>query len=209
MRNIDPQNIQIRLSTSSELDDIRKFLFFTYCLVDGWYPPVGDPAHFRVEGNRLLDDRDFLSTHFIALANGVIVGCVRASFRVAGKLQFEIYDDDQAPSNFDVEISRFSIVPSMRKTSVGLRLMDAMLSWCIEKGFLACCPPSEPKLLEHYMLLGIPHATGRKPFYYYKDDKPVTLLAGKDLDDQKSLLEGIRVVLRRRLGKDDKPKPNL
>jgi GNAT superfamily N-acetyltransferase len=128
--------VEIKILPPSDLELVRRFLFWTYCVVDGWMPPADDLAGFRVEGNRLLDDRDHLCIHFIAWLDGEILGCIRIAPRVSGKFETQFYDkanSDEDYARFDFELARFSVAPAARKTVIGLKLMEAAARWAVDR----------------------------------------------------------------------------
>ena len=198
-------NVKISILPNSEINNVRKFLFRAYCIFDEWYPPLNDPAHFRVhEGNMLIDDRDFLSTHFVAtnISDGEIVGCVRASFRLNGQFQVQLYDRVNDFSAYSAELSRFAVLPQYRGTDVGLQLMYALAVWCTSNRLLAFSAPAEKAISQYYKGLGWKQLDGYKKFRYFNDgDREAVVHGCKTLDEQALVVKRIGSVLKRLQGK--------
>lgn len=103
-----PENIEINILPKTKLEEIRRFLLWTYCVIEGWNIASADPAGLRTDGDRLIDERDHLCVHIIASIDGRLAGCVRICHRQNGSFKSQLYDyinptDGYRP--FDAEIS--------------------------------------------------------------------------------------------------------
>ena len=198
--------IEIGLLPQSELDEVRRFLFWTYCVVDGWIPPAGDPAGLRVQEDMLVDDRDSLCNFIVARINNELVGCVRIAPRVSGKFETQLYDDINSENKyrrFDVELARFSVAPSARKTVAGLRLMEAVAQWAVDKSVMVFSAPVEPAVKLYYQSIGYRPATNMKPFRYFTDTRAATVFGLDDMVEQRRVLANIKKALVVKVRFDD------
>ncbi|KAI5457081.1 acyl-CoA N-acyltransferase [Mariannaea sp. PMI_226] len=188
-------HIEISILSPEGLDEVRRFLFWTYCIIEQWEPPLGDPAGLRVDGDRLVDDRDHLCVHIVARVKGRLVGCIRITHPHNGVFETQLYDHTNCQHSYTryvAEIARFSVIPSARKTTVGLQLLEAMFRWTTERGQLIFFATAEKGLMKYYKDIGFAPAAGFGPFNYHKEERQATVFSPRNLGHQRHILSGLQ-----------------
>lgn len=189
------ENISLSVLSLDELDEVRRFLYWTYCVTQAWIPKLGDPSGLRIEGDRLLDDRDHQCVHIGARLNGVLVGCIRIATRTGGLFETQLYDRQNPEGTytlFDAEIARLSVSPTVQKQLIELKLMSATLQWTTDRHQRVFFATAEPMLMSYYQDIGFIRAAALNTFKYFKEEREAIVFCTRGIQHQRQIMSKLQ-----------------